>query len=315
MRVCILGHAGYVGSKLVPTLLAHGHHVHGIDLNWLESGKCFQTKADIRDMDAVNETMANCDAVIHLACISNDPASELNPKLTKSINLDSFLPIVEAAKSAGVKRFIFASSSSVYGVRPEKDIVETTPLTPLTDYSRYKAECEKILLDNKGDMEAVVVRPATVCGMSPNLRLDLAVHILTISALRYGIIQVFGGSQYRPNIYIDDLCDAYELLLVADNVDGEIFNVGHQNLTITETAEMVRNVVGEHVEIVVSPSSDPRSYHVSSQKIAKKLGFTAYQPIGRAIVELKDAWDNGEINNPDDARYHRIRGMREMFHV
>ncbi len=320
MRICVFGGAGYVGSKLCIQLMQNGHEVVIYDLRqpeWLVDyaaiGRSYSIKADIRDLPKAKEALRGCDAVIHLAAVSNDPSFDLDPALGKSINLDSFLPTVEAAKEAKVKRFIFASSSSVYGVREEKDVVETTPLTPLTDYSKFKAECERILLENKGNMEAVVVRPATVSGYSPALRLDLLVHLLTISALKHGVIKVFGGSQYRPNIFIDDLCDAYELLLTAKNVDSEIFNCGFTNLTILETAQMVRNVIGQYIGIEVTESTDPRSYHICSQKIATKLGFMPYRPVGAAIIQIKDAWHRGDIGDPDDAKYHRIRGMKEMF--
>lgn len=318
-RILLLGGAGFCGSKLAIHLMQKGYEVTIYDIltpEWLASyigaGVCHAIQGDVRDLKKLNDAMKGQNAVIHLACISNDPASELNPELTKSINLDSFPPCVQIAKECGVKRFIFASSSSVYGVRPEKDVVETTPLTPLTDYSRYKADCEKILLDNKGDMEAVVIRPATVCGMSPNLRLDLCVHILTMAALRNGVIKVFGGDQYRPNIHIDDLIEVYERLLTADNVDGAIFNCGSQNLTIHETALMVRNVVGQQISIIREESADERSYHVSSDKIKRALRLTPMRPIGQAIFEIKDAYMSGLIPEPDASKYHRIKWWKEQ---
>lgn len=317
-KILILGGSGFVGSALTQHLANKNYKVTVLDLcsyNYaFHMGNLSSfIKADIRDIVKVRDAMKGQDSVIHLSCISNDPASELNPALTRDINLTSFLPIVEAAKDAGIKRFIFASSSSVYGVKDTPDVTEDMSLEPLTDYSKYKAECEKILLDNKGNMEAVVIRPATVCGNSINLRLDLCVHILTMAALRYGKIKVFGGNQYRPNIYIDDLIDAYELLLTAENIDGEIFNCGNQNLTIMETAQMVKNIIGNHVEIEVTESNDNRSYHVSSQKIYDKLGFRAIRPIGQAILELKEAWEEGLIKNPDDAKYHRIKSTKSTF--
>lgn len=321
MRVVIFGGNGFVGSKLCPLLMEKGHEVTIFDLRpveWFASyigkGMAHAIRGDVRDIARVQEAMIGADAVIHLSCISNDPASELNPNLTRSVNLDCFKPCVESARESGVKRFIYASSSSVYGVKEELNVTEDLPLDPITDYSKYKAECEKILLDNKGKMEAVVVRPATICGYARNLRLDLCVHLLTISALRNKIIRVFGGSQYRPNIHLDDICEAYNLLLTSDGVDGEIYNIGHQNLTILDTAKMVQNVIGD-VDIQIEPSTDPRSYHVSSDKIRNKLGYSAYRPIGQAIMELKEAWDNGLIGNPDDPKYHRIKGIKEMFGV
>jgi len=301
VKVLILGVSGYKGSILTQQLFDAGHEVAGVDITGNPTHRM-----DVRNIDKLRGVLKGQDAVIHLACISNDPSAELDPALTKSINLDCFQPCVEAARDAGVKRFIYASSSSVYGVKQEKDVTEDLPLEPLTDYSRFKAECEKILFANKGSMEAVVVRPATVCGWSPNVRLDLAVHILTMSALRNDKIKVFGGHQYRPNVHILDICRAYEMLLTAGNVDGEIFNCGTQNLTIHETAEMIQGIVGA-VKIEVTPSDDHRSYHVSSDKIMDKIGWKPRFAIATAITELKFAWEYGYIKNPDDEKYHRIK--------
>lgn len=320
MRVLIIGGNGYVGAPLAMHLMERGHEVTVYDIRpveWLAvytgDGIGYAIRGDVRNIPYLREAMIQQDAIIHLACISNDPASELDPALTRSINLDCFQPCVEAARDAGIKRFIYASSSSVYGIKTETDVTEGLPLEPLTDYSRYKTECEKILLEHKGNMEGIIVRPATVCGWSVNMRLDLLVHILTVSALKNGVIRVFGGSQYRPNIYMADLLTVYELLLRVDKIDGEIFNAGFHNLTILQTAEMVRNVIGQHVRIEVEPSTDARSYHVSSQKLADMLHYTPYRPIGTAIMELRDAWNSGLIGDDTDAKYHRIKGVKEMF--
>ena len=220
--------------------------------------------------------MTGCDAVIHLACISNDPSFDLNPDLGKSINFDCFRPLVQAAKDAGVKRFIYASSSSVYGIKDEMDVTEDLPLEPLTDYSKYKAMCEDVLEEEREPgFVAVTIRPATVCGYAPRLRLDLTVNILTNHAINNGRITVFGGDQLRPNIHIDDMTELYVMLLDQPDeaIDGKTWNAGYHNLKVRAIADMVREEVGPKVDIVVTPTDDHRSYHVSSEKIRREIGF------------------------------------------
>lgn len=314
MRILVTGGGGYVGSKLIPALQRNKNYTTVLDLTG--TTEVGDVQGDIRNIENVSEGLngdGGCDTVIHLACLSNDPTAEINPALTKSINLDSFLPLVNAAKAAGVKRFIYASSSSVYGVKADKDVTEDLPLEPLTDYSRYKAMCETILLENKGDMEAVIVRPATICGYSPNMRLDLLVHILTRDAVTKGVINVHGGHQYRPNIHIDDMVDCYLRLLEApaDLIDGQIFNAGYRNLTILETAELVKSIVG-HTIITVTESTDPRSYHVNSDKIKRVLGFEPKRTVESAIEDVAKAFSDGRITEPDDDKYYRNRSIKKM---
>ena len=286
------GGAGYVGSVLVPRLLAEGYRVKVLDLylfgdDVLDAVKghpgLTQIKGDLRDPRAVASAVAGCDAVIHLACISNDPSFELNPALGKSINYDAFLPLVRAAKAAGVRRFIYASSSSVYGIKEIENVTEELPREPLTDYSKYKAMCEDVLLEERAPgFVAFILRPATVCGYSPRLRLDLTVNILTNHAVTNRQIKVFGGTQMRPNIHIDDMVEAYvqSLRWPDEAIDGKIYNVGYENYRLMDIAEMARKVVGPDVDIVTTPTDDLRSYHVSSAKIRRELGFSA-QAFGR----------------------------------
>lgn len=303
MKVFVTGSRGYVGSRLMPLLTDNRHEAYGVDL-----------PADIRNLPLMRAVLQGAETVIHLACLSNDPTADLDPALTKSINYDSFRPLVKAAKDAGVKRFIFASSSSVYGVKKDPNITEDLPLEPLTDYSKYKAMCEEVLFEERGPgFETVIIRPATVCGYAPNLRLDLCVHILTMAALRRGEITVFGGNQYRPNIHIEDIVDAYLTLLEApiEKVDGEIFNVGYKNLTIQETAEMVQRICGG--KITSAPLlNDPRSYHVSSAKYDAAFRTVPCRSIESAIESIKDAWMLGNIQNADDPKYYRVRQIKEM---
>jgi nucleoside-diphosphate-sugar epimerase len=324
-RVLVTGGAGYVGAVLVPQLLERGYLVRVLDLylygdDVLPSAASHpsleQIKGDIRDRPLLERLMPDCDAVVHLACISNDPSFELNPELGKSINYDAFFDLVAVAKDSGVKRFIYASSSSVYGVKSEDNVTEDLPLEPLTDYSKYKALCEEVLLKAQSpDFETVVLRPATVCGYSPRLRLDLTVNILTNYAVSNRRISVFGGNQKRPNIHIDDMAGVYLRLLdaPAHQIAGKTFNAGYQNHTVMELAEMIRSVVGPSTEIVTTPSDDNRSYHISSEKIRRELGFVPAHTIEDAVHGLLDGFRAGKIpNSMTDIRYYNIKTMQAL---
>jgi len=322
-RVLVTGGAGYVGSNLIPKLLGAGYQVSNLDL-YLYGEDVFaahrgdpalrEVKGDLRRPADVRRAVQGCDAVIHLACISNDPSFDLAPELGKAINYDCFRPLVRASKSAGVARFIYASSSSVYGVRAEPEVTEDLPLTPLTDYSRYKAMCEEVLeQEREPGFVTVTIRPATVCGYAPRLRLDLTVNILTNLAINSGRITVFGGEQLRPNIHVEDMSDLYLRLLAAEDseVDGKIWNAGYDNLKVRQIAEQVRARVGEQVEIVVTPTDDHRSYHVSSERLRRDLGFVPQRSVGDAIDDLRAAFAMGKVPDPmNDDRYYNIRRMR-----
>ncbi len=325
-RVLVTGGAGYVGAVLVPKLLQAGYAVRVLDL-FLYGNHVLDRVAgnpnlevvqgDLRDATLVRKSVADCDAVIHLACISNDPSFELDPELGKSINYDTFRPLVESAKAAGVTRFIFASSSSVYGVKEEERVDETLPLDPLTDYSKYKAICEQELLEYQTDeFTTVIVRPATVCGYSPRLRLDLTVNILTNHAHTNGRIRVFGGSQYRPNIHIEDITDLYIDLLSrpTDEVAGKIWNAGYENHSVDQIADIVRDVVGDQqVEIAHEPTDDLRSYRICSDKIRGEIGFTAKHSIADAVRDLVEAFAAGKIpDSMTDPRYFNIKTMQAL---
>lgn len=324
-HVMVTGGAGYVGSNLVPKLLKNGYKVTVLDL-YMYGDELFsehkdnpnltEVKGDIRDPEAVKKALQGCDAVIHLACISNDPSFDLNPELGKTINYDCFRPLVKASKEAGVKRFIYASSSSVYGVKETPNVTEELERDPLTDYSKYKAMCEDVLIEETDDtMECVTIRPATVCGYSKRLRLDLTVNILTNFAVNKGFIKVFGGDQLRPNIHIEDMTDAYLLLLEApkEKIHGKVFNAGYENHSVMDIAQMVKKVVGNDVEIKREHSDDNRSYHVSSEKIKNELGFTPKHTIEDAVRDLKEAFDAGKIGNSfDDDKYFNIKRMQNL---
>ena len=323
--VLITGGAGYVGAVLVPKLLGEGYRVRVLDMyiygeHVLSAVKDHpnleQIKGDIRDRKLLEGVIPGCDAAIHLACISNDPSFELDPLLGKSINYDAFLGLVDVSKSSGVRRFIYASSSSVYGIKDEPSVTEDLPLMPLTDYSKYKAMCEEVLLKKREPgFVALILRPSTVCGYSPRLRLDLTVNILTNHAVNNKKIIVFGGQQMRPNIHIADMVEVYMKALEwpDEAIDGKIFNVGYENYRVSEIAEMVREVVGQEVEIVTTPTDDNRSYHVSSEKIKRELGFVSGHSIQDAVRDLVAAFRGGKIPNPmTDIRYYNIKTMQHL---
>ena len=275
-NIFITGGAGYVGSALVPRLLTEGYKVTVLDLmiygqNVIKPHKNLKIiKGDIRDQNLIKKNVVNTDAVIHLACISNDPSFELNKKLGQDINFKAFEPLVKISKESGIKRFIFASSSSVYGIKKEKNVNEEMKLEPLTDYSKFKAECEKVLKKyQSSDFTTVTIRPATVCGFAPRQRLDLVVNILTNLAYHKRSITVFGGNQLRPNIHIDDMVEAYLLLLKTPNnkIAGKTFNAGYENFSVEKLSLDVKSVIGDDVKLVFSKTDDNRSYHISSEKI------------------------------------------------
>lgn len=324
-RVLVTGGAGYVGSCLVPKLLAAGFPVNVLDLYLFgeevlapvrSNPNLREIKGDLRDPQAVSSALENCSAVIHLACISNDPSFELNPALGKSINYDAFRPLVRAAKEKGVERFIYASSSSVYGIKNDPSVTEDLPLEPLTDYSKYKALCETVLEEERADNFAtLIIRPATVCGYAPRLRLDLTVNILTNHAINNGKIRVFGGAQKRPNIHIEDITDLYIecLQLPSGRIDGGIYNAGYENHSVMEIAEMVRSVVGQSTSIAVEETDDLRSYHISSDKLSAELGFVPKMNIPNAVDSLAAAFEHGQIPKAmDDPRYYNIRTMQNL---
>lgn len=330
-RVLITGGAGYVGAVLVPRLLGEGYKVTVLDLYMFgpdalnavkDDPNLEQVTGDIRDQELLKRILPGCDSVIHLACISNDPSFELNPELSKSINFDAFGPLVRISKDAGVKRFIYASTSSVYGVSDTPNVTEDHPLVPITDYNKYKGLCEPVLLEEQSsDFTTVVLRPATVCGYSPRQRLDLSVNILTNHAANLGKITVFGGAQMRPNIHIEDVVDLYSMVLKqpTDKIAGQIFNAGYQNRTIGDIAGIVKDVVqaesprGREVDVVTTPSDDLRSYHISSEKINRVLGFQPKRTIEDAVCDLMGAFQGGRLPNPmDDIKYYNIKTMQDI---
>ena len=309
MRVCVTGGMGYVGSWMIPHLLAAGHKVTVYDLGWFGDG--FLSKAgdndnlklifgDIRDLPKLTNALQGIEAVIHLACVSNDHSCQLDEALSTSINSAAFEPMVVAAKKAKVKRFIYCSSSSVYGVSDAPDVFEDHPLVPLTLYNKYKGLCEPLLFKHQSDdFVCTIIRPATVCGYAPRMRFDLTVNIITAHAVLNNEITVFGGQQRRPNLHIKDMTECYKLLLVSpsEKIAGQIFNVGQQNMKVSEVADLAKRVVeeefGKNVGIETTASTDTRSYHINSDKIFHVLGFAPKFTVEDAIRDICVKFEQG----------------------
>lgn len=328
-RVLVAGGAGYVGCVLVPKLLDAGYGVTVFDLmlfgaEGLPRGRSGLTviEGDLRDTPKFARALEGVDSVIHLACISNDPSFELDPELSKSINFDCFEPTVKACVDAGVRRFIYASTSSVYGVSDAAEVTEDHPLVPVSDYNKYKGLSEPYLHKYRSpNFTTVIIRPATVCGYSPRMRLDLTINILTNHAVNRGKITVFGGTQKRPNIHIDDIADLYVDLLErpVEQIAGETFNAGYENLTVAELADQVRRVVEAEfpekapIAVETTPSDDLRSYHVSSKKILQKLGWAPQRTIEDAVRDLCRAFKAGKLpNSLTDDRYINVRTVKQL---
>lgn len=322
--VLVTGGAGYIGSVLVPELLARGREVTVLD-SFLFGRRSLDAvaghpglrliEADLRDAAAVREALRGgaFDAVIHLAAISNDPSSELDPELTRAVNRDALAVLFEEAKAAGVRRLLYASSASVYGIKDEREVTEDLPLEPLTLYARYKAEGEEILNALADDRFCgVSVRAATVCGWSPRLRLDLTINILTEHALTRGEIRVFGGDQERPNVHVRDLAGFYLRLLdaPAELVNGQAFNVSRENSTVMELARLVRGEIDPELPIRTVPTDDRRSYRLSGDKVARRLGYRPSLPLASAVRELAAAFADGRVKDPGDPIYRNVEWMK-----
>ena len=321
-KILITGGAGYVGSHLVPFLLNKNYSVTVLDLfiygsDVLDKHKNLTcVEGDIRDKELLKKIVIGHDIVIHLACISNDPSFELNPLLGKSINLDAFEPLVEISKSSGIKKFIYASSSSVYGVKDVLDVDESMSLKPLTDYSKFKAECELILQGYSSEnFITTTLRPATVCGYARRQRLDVVVNIFTNLAFHKREISVFGGSQLRPNININDMARAYLRIIESKDslINNQIFNVGDKNFSVLELAEITREVVGDDVKLIMSSSDDNRSYHISSNKIFEKLGFKTENTVKDAIYDVQSALKSKKlVDSLTNPKYFNIKTMQNI---
>ena len=326
--IFITGGAGYAGSRLVPQLIDKGYKVTVYDIMYFGSDFLPKSKdlnvieGDIRDTQKLENACKEHDIFLNLACISNDTSFAIDEKLSTSVNLDAFEPMVLAAKRSKIKRFIYASSSSVYGVSDQKNVKEDHPLVPLTLYNKYKGLCEPMLLKHTDkNFEGVVFRPATLCGYAPRQRFDLSVNILTNHAVNKKKITVFGGDQLRPNLHIQDYCDLIEKLILAksDKVCNQIFNVGYQNMSIKEIAQVVQKVVQKEfpdfgeIPIITTKSDDNRSYHINSDKIKEVLGFEPVKSVEDAVTELCACFKKNLFKNTfDDDFYFNVKRLKNL---
>ncbi|OQA34708.1 MAG: UDP-glucose 4-epimerase [Betaproteobacteria bacterium ADurb.Bin341] len=312
MKFFVTGGCGYKGHVLVPKLLNRGYEVVVFDTIWF--GNFLQPhpaltviKGDVRDVDAIN--LDGIDGIVHLSSIANDPCGDLDPKLTWEVSALATMQLADKARRKGVKRFVYASSGSVYGVKDEPQVTEDLKLKPISEYNKTKMVAERVLLSYSDDMSVQIVRPATVCGYSPRMRLDVSVNMLTMQALSKGKITVFGGDQTRPNIHIDDITDVYLHLIDHPEVTG-VFNAGFENISILDIAKLVTKYVP--VEIVVTESNDPRSYRVNSDKLLA-TGFKPKKAVEDAIREIIAKFQSGELKDED--RFHNLRWMEKTVLV
>ncbi|MDC0234507.1 SDR family oxidoreductase [Candidatus Pelagibacter sp.] len=326
-KIFITGGAGYVGCRLVKDLLEKNFFVTVYDaMHYTDqylpkiNNNLKIIEGDIRNTEKLKEFSKNHDVFVHLACISNDASFVLDENLSKTVNFDCFEPMVKVAKENKIRRFIYASSSSVYGVSDKKDVKEDHPLLPLTAYNKYKGLCEPILLKYADEnFETVIFRPATVCGYSPRMRFDLSVNILTCHAIYNNKIKVFGGEQLRPNLHIQDYSDCVQLLISEnkDKIQKQVFNVGFQNLSIMNIAKLVKkelekNFRFENIEIVKTESNDNRSYHINSDKIYNMLGFKPKFSIEDAVQEITKCFKKNLFDNPlENSIYHNVKTLKK----
>ena len=306
MKVLVTGACGYKGHVLIPKLLQRGYEVTAFDVQWFgnyleEHKNLCVIKGNVLNTDSIPLDGVEC--VIHLSSIANDPCGDLDPKLTWEVSALATMQLAEKAKRNGVKRFIYASSGSVYGIKEELQVTEDLELKPISEYNKTKMVAERVLLSYQDEFAVQIVRPATVCGMSPRMRLDVSVNLLTMHALSKGKITVFGGDQVRPNIHIDDITDVY-LHLIDNSQHTGIFNAGFENISIMDIAKTVTKYIP--VEIEVTESTDPRSYRLNSDKLVA-TGFSPRKKIENAIMELIDAYNQGHLKDED--RFHNLRWM------
>jgi nucleoside-diphosphate-sugar epimerase len=308
MKVLVTGACGYKGSVLVPKLLKAGHEVIAFDIMWFgnelkAAGNLTIVQGDVRNIDDV--PLNGVDAIIHLSSVANDPCGDLDPKLTWEISCLATMQLADRAARFGIKRFLYASSGSVYGLKEEAQVTEDLELVPLSEYNKTKMVGERVLLSYSDKMVVQIVRPATVCGLSPRMRLDVAVNMLTMQALTRGEITVLGGDQTRPNIHIDDVTDLYLFLLDHPEATG-IFNAGFENLSIQQIAEMATQKASAKISIL--PSNDPRSYRVNSDRLLA-AGFKPKKTVSDAIDEICAAYKDGRLKDED--RFHNLKWMQK----
>ena len=308
-HILVTGACGYKGSVLVPKLLNRGYKVRAIDTQWFgnflpENPNLEVIKHDVRNTADIN--LNGIDAIIHLASVANDPCGDLNPKLTWEISALATMQLADLASRKGINQFIYASSGSVYGVKEEEQVTEDLTLEPISEYNKTKMVSERVLLSYADKMTIQIVRPATVCGISPRMRLDVSVNMLAMQALKNARITVFGGQQVRPNIHMDDITDLYIYMLENPDKTTGIFNAGFENISILNIAEMIKETIDCEVEII--GSNDPRSYRMNSDKLLAQ-GFKPSKNVATAIQEIASAYKEGKLDDAD--HFHNLKWMQQ----
>lgn len=312
MNIFVTGGCGYKGSVLVPKLLNLGHKVNVLDTMWfgnflLPHPNLMIKKGDVRDIDQIS--LQGVDAIIHLSSVANDPCGDLDPKLTWEISALATMQLADKAVRSGVKQFIYASSGSVYGIKEEANVTEELELKPISEYNKTKMVAERVLLSYSEQMAIQIVRPATVCGYSPRMRLDVSVNMLTMQALTRGQITVFGGLQVRPNIHIDDITDLYVFLLTHPELTG-IYNAGFENISILDIAERVKKYIPATIK--VTASNDPRSYRINSDKLLTS-GFLPKKNVDDAIIELVHQYRSNILR--DEEHFYNLKWMQQGINL
>ncbi len=308
MKVFVTGACGYKGTVLVPKLLAAGHEVIAFDIMWFGNflkphARLSVVKGDVRNIDEIN--LDGVDAIVHLSSVANDPCGDLDPKLTWEISALATMQLADKAARKGIKHFVYASSGSVYGIKDEPQVTEDLELKPISEYNKTKMVAERVLWSYRDDMAVQMIRPATVCGYSPRMRLDVSVNMLTMQALTKRRITVFGGEQTRPNIHMDDITDIYMFMLDHPQFRG-VYNAGFENISILDIAERVTHHV--EAEIVVTASNDPRSYRINSDKLLA-TGYKPKKTVDDAIREIIQKYNSGELK--DEEQFHNLKWMQK----
>jgi len=312
MKIFITGACGYQGTKIIPMLIKLKHKIVAIDTMWfgnrLKKNKNLKVlKKNIIDIN--NKDLKNIDIVLHLASIANDPMGDLKQHLTWEYSCIATMKLAELCIKNKVKKLIYASSASVYGVKKEKKVTENLSLEPISTYNKAKMIAERVLLSYKKKLNISIIRPATVCGVSPRMRFDLSVNMLTYQAIKNKKITVFGGNQIRPNIHIDDLLQLYIKFFSTNKKYNGIFNAGFENLSIINIAKLVQSEVPCKI-VKIKNVKDIRSYRVNSDKLLK-LGFKPKKNVKEAIKEVKREFEN-KINNLDK-RFFSIDWLKKKF--
>ena len=310
MNVFVTGGCGYKGTVLVPKLLERGCKVQVLDTQWFgnflpDHPNLTVKKGDVRDIENIN--FQNVDTIIHLSSVANDPCGDLDPKLTWEISALATMQLADKAMRQGVEQFIFASSGSVYGIKDEDQVTEDLELKPISEYNKTKMVSERVLLSYQDEMTVQVIRPATVCGISPRMRLDVAVNLLTMQALEKGKITVFGGNQARPNIHMEDITDVY-LHFMDHPAHTGVFNAGFENITILDIAKLITKYIP--VEIDVTESNDPRSYRINSDKLLA-TGFVPKKTVEHAVQEIIESYRSGFLKDED--RFYNLKWMEKTI--